>query len=461
MAARLVHVPWFSNTARHNAYAGGGLNPWQRPRNVLAPLPRSREGQFSWYWQVDNGKVVHESHAGTSRISWRPRPEAPATAAPLARKECALSPPPVCPQGAAHQVEVNPVPLDLSGYPLVIPGKYLPPPTFIIEDDPIVPRGPDPPKPPATVPPLPPPVQATTTAWTATDAYWWMTLLRANSGGVDDSYVTATLAARAPYRRFNRIAVTANDIILRTWWCRMDDRFYVGAEGTANATQTLQYVLTHAFGNQAFVANAYWNSTFAGQATYLANLIRADFVAEGSPPICVLGHSYGGGVAPCLLLLLTGGPRDQFDRCVTAGNPRNCTSTAITQLAQTQCIRFQNAGDPIPNIPPPRSVIARLPGVATVGPYPGGEYNHMAPALELQPDGGVIQRNNPTPSAAQWAELFINYLTGGANFEPHYALTYANLARRWNDASPLSSAVGYADYIALYGINNDLAGIGV
>lgn len=353
-------------------------------------------------------------------------------------------------------------PLNLGGRPVLIPALYLDPKVWALESfQPPKPRDPDPAPPPPPTPPLPPPFPVLTNSWTGVDAYWWATLIRANSGNLDDSFVQRTLSAKGTYRRFVRITVQETPDILVSWWCRMNDRFIVGIEGTRTITQALNYVFTHALGNQTLIGSAWFNSTWVQQALYHVGLIANDWQAEGFPPLLIIGHSYGGAVVAPFYLALTNGRTSSFDQLVTMGNPINVTRSAEQALGGIKWIRFANRGDLVANLPPPQLVCNLISGVVSRGPYPGGDYYHPYPTLEMQEDGGALQRPRIDLDVVPWAQFMTSFLLGGADLEPHFARQYARLGRIWNDNSPITAASNFANYLSLYGINDDLAASGV
>ena len=321
----------------------------------------------------------------------------------------------------------------------------------------------EPPAPPPT--PIIPPVPAPTiiiprVGYTETDVFWWATLARANEAS-DDTYLKDTIQARGPYNNYGFVAPPTGSLILGMRWWAMTDRFYVAIQGTQNDNQALQYVLSHVVGQQMQIAGQYFNSSFASQAAYLANLVRPAWVAAGSPPVCVLGYSYGGGVAAPFLLALRGNSNwNAYDRFVTFGAPKSCTSQSGAAFNTLWGIRFTANGDPIPALPPPQAVMVAL-NVGAVGGYPGGDYLHPVEQDRLQSNG--IITNAPTPAAnyVELIQLANLILSGNFSFSLHFMSNYAGLAYILNYWAPQSSAVDYANWGALEGINAQLAQIGI
>jgi hypothetical protein len=339
------------------------------------------------------------------------------------------------------------------------PLPLIDPALFAIEAIPAAARPPDPPPPP---PPVPAQLGlAATYAWTPWECYWWMTLIRANTVD-DDQYVRRTLAARAPFARFTRWSDIAPPDILRGWTASMRDRFYAGIDGTANDTQLVQYVLTHALGRQEIQGTVPWNTTFAQQGYIQAQRISMQLALEpAGRPIALLGHSYGGAVASVVFQIFRQAGTVDFDRLVTAGQPRTYVNPNKLTLDEFQYLRFVNPGDPVPDLPPPRTMAQVLLGPFDPQDYPYGDYSHWGQALSFLGGQALSIHNPSSPSTQDWIRLLWNFLSGGSNLEPHFARDYVRRARSWAAAANLESQDGWADPMALDQVNSDLASIGV
>jgi hypothetical protein len=315
------------------------------------------------------------------------------------------------------------------------------------------------PRPPPPVPPDPPvppigPTLVPVTAWGSAEAYWWCTLLRANSvANGDDSFVQETIATRGPKRNYSFRWAGPAGLVPTVWWCQMEDRFCVGVNGTENSVQATQFFLTHAVGDQTVVAGGYFNATFAQSAATLYALVNPDFEAAGKPPLLVLGHSYGGGVAHPLYLALRGADPAPLDRLVVAGAPRTATVQSVPLFDQVQLIRFANDGDPVPILPPPRGFVLTSRLSPGANAYPGGDYVPLGGQLQPQVMGGIVPVPDPAYSYITWTEKFIDFLANGAQCEPHYAREYARRAETWFYRFPSQLQTEYASIHTLVNIN--------
>jgi len=305
-------------------------------------------------------------------------------------------------------------------------------------------------------PPIPPigPTLVPVLAWGSAEAFWWMTLLRANSvANGDDQYVQETIATRGPIRGYSFRWAGPTGITPTVWWGQMEDRFVVGVNGTENPSQAIQFFLTHAVGAQTVFAGGYFNSTFAGSAEVLYNLVRPDFVAAGSPPLLVLGHSYGGGVAHPLYQGLRGADPSPLDRLVIAGAPRAATVQSAPLFDHVQVIRFCNAGDPVPLLPPLQGFVLTSRLSPGNNGYLGGDYVPLGGQLQPQVEGAIMPVPDPAFSYAEWTRMFVDFLANGANCEPHYARQYAANAQAWFYRFPSQLQTEYASIHTLVNIN--------
>jgi hypothetical protein len=333
--------------------------------------------------------------------------------------------------------------------PLAIAIEVLPP----------APRAPDPPPPPDVVPPQSH-TAGPTQAWSSLDAYWWATLCRANSLE-DDSFLRRTLSAKADYARYTRFSNPAAQTVLKSWYASFSDRVYIGIGGTDTEAQALEYCFSHAYGQQLFL-NGWWNSTFAVQAQIQINQLRPLLSQEGAiRALCLIGHSYGAAVCPAIAAGLGFSPWGAWDRLVAFAQPRCYTQSGRDFLAGMQLLTFTNLGDPVFLLPPPRGLIQTLPGLATSGSYPGGDYSHAGTILALGTGQGVVPGQDPSLGPVEWLETMTGFLTLGANLEPHFARAYVARCEAWLNAETPANYTDYRDVGAIRAVNQDLADAGV
>lgn len=360
---------------------------------------------------------------------------------------------PICTQATVRQLRPNVLTLD----PFTTTAELFPP----------EPRPPDPPPPTPSNPfglARTQPLQSY--AFTSLDAWWWSTLCRANTL-TDDTLLRQTLSTRADYRNYGRVVGGPDSLSLNIWWARMQDRFYIGIQGTANDLQAMQFILTHAVGDQAPPNQWFWNSTFYNQAQALYASVEPAVAAAGAGvPLCVIGHSYGGAVAHILMWLLrpTLQPAMVFDRVVSFGAPRTFTNAAVTDWqrygANMQVIRFLNAGDVVGNLPPPVSIIANFIPANLRGLFLGGDYRHLGPSIMVRDDGTIADVSLDANFTNSWTQDFVNYLGFAANPREHLASRYGDLCLAWYGNSSVEVLQGWASPNSLYTISNDLSAVG-
>jgi hypothetical protein len=292
------------------------------------------------------------------------------------------------------------------------------------------------------------------------DAYWWGLLVL--STGVDDAhYSERVLLARGPYVRFSYLVQPPGSLILQLGWCRMSDRFCVWIGGTDNEQQALSYAITHSLGQQLLRPIGWVNATFASQAVGLAALMQADWLAEGQPPLLVIGHSYGAAVAPIIAFELLGRAPTQFDRVVSFAAPKIATRTVKDSLANLQFLRFVNPGDIVPSQPPPQALVTFLAGPAAMGGYPGGDYGEAGPVLQLSPLGGFNTLIGVDQTTTAWTQQFGMFLAGGGSFGSHFMRSYVDVIRPNLGLKGLPELAGWIDFPSLQGIDDDLRKIGL
>ena len=331
--------------------------------------------------------------------------------------------------------------------------------TQAVELVPPEPRPPDPPQPSpsgshlAFTNPL-------TVGWNAFDLYWWSLLVLTT--GVDDaSYAQRCLFARGPYTRFNLVVQPPDSLILQMGWARQSDRFVVWIGGTANEQQALQYVLTHALGAQVNRPIGWVNATFAAQAVALAALVRADWVAEGRPPLLIAGHSYGAAVAPVLLFELLDRAPTLYDRVVTLASPKVATRSVKDSLAVVQYLRFANRGDPITIQPPPAAIVQGFFPPVSIGNYPGGDYVEANAILELSPVSLINTVIGYTFPSSVYYYLLAQLVSGALDFTPHFARRYVDTIRPNVGLKGLPDVAGWVDFASLQELDDDLRSIGL
>lgn len=315
-----------------------------------------------------------------------------------------------------------------------------------------------PPGPPTpTSPPLVP-----YTAWTAADAYWWLTLVRANSYVHNDSFIVPAIAARGPIEVYKYVNNQDTGLTPNYWWGKMPDRFCVGINGTSSDWQSINYVLSHQMGLQVrTVRGDYFNATFLAAAAPIADAVMPDYVAAGSPPLCVIGHSLGGACAMILYTLLRTGAAMANDRIVTVGGPRTACSQSAPRFIVPQVIRFCNVGDTVVDLPPPREIISIVypQGVGTA--YLGGEYTHIGSAQVMMDNRGAYVLPDPTWGPLEWLVRMYGWIGTGFELQPHFAMSYAGLAEAWASNGTPVNVGEYANFTSLYTINANLAAAGV
>lgn len=297
--------------------------------------------------------------------------------------------------------------------------------------------------------------------WTSADALWWTSLLRANSeAGGDDTFVQRCLVDRATIEGYHFQWAGPQGIIPTVFWCRMVDRFVVGVNGTENANQAVNFFLTHSVGRQRQVAGGWFNTTFATSAQALYSYVNADFTAAGRPPLLIMGHSYGGGVAHPLYALLRQGNPLEFDRLVTCGAPKAVTTSSTGLFTGLQAIRFCNAGDPVTLLPPPQAMTLAAHLTPVAGGYPGGDYVPIGARLEPQTTGGIVPVPDPTLATADWLGAMSSFILNANGPEPHFARQYAGRMRTWATNSPGQNRVEYRDFNDLFAANAAMAAAG-
>lgn len=331
--------------------------------------------------------------------------------------------------------------------------------TTDVENYPPVPRPPEPP------PPDPPPIRQlyvppATVGWDQFDAYWWA-LLADSCASADDSYFARLIDARGSSGTKHTNLQPDESPILRMRWASMQDRFVVVIGGTTNEQQALLYTLSHAYGLQVNRPYGWANSTFAIMALLLASHLRADWIAAGRQPLCIIGHSYGGGVAPLVYLELLDREKDAFDRVVTLAAPRMATDSMVASIKSVQWVRIVNPGDPVPDQPPPAGIVRLIVGPALVGGYPGGEYGPGRPALTLAGSDGIIPTIATPPTVALWAAQFYQFVAGGLDLVPHYCRSYVDPLGQWVGQPVPGFVLGWRNFADIGQVDADLKSIGL
>lgn len=339
--------------------------------------------------------------------------------------------------------------------------------TTDLEEYPPRPRPPDPAALPPSLPRLPvrpqPPV---TVGYTSLEAYWWATLCRANTIA-DDTLLQQALNIRTGFTNYQRFVGGAGSLALNMWFAAFPDRFYIGLQGTANNLQAMQFILTHAVNDLAPADDPLFNSTFWNQAGFQHTRVEPVYAALGSNvPLCIMGHSYGGAVAHCLMRQLRSAlaPALPFDRVVSFGAPRVFTPAAAADWLgygeNMQVVRFTNDGDLVPQLPPQLLVLRTFLNPAQIGGPNEVVYGHLGPSVFMDNDGNPQARQDLNLNFGDLVQQFAFYLGLAADPQEHTIARYSERAFNWFNNSPLSVTTGWGSYNSLQSINDALRALG-